>query len=335
MWPGNQEKRKSANSASIDTKIFLWENDVFRYGLRKIMVQVSRPSGVNIGVNNPGGIAYVVGNAEQPGSWRHRVVGDHPTSVLGVEHRQTVTEADIALDDAKVTEIQDDLSFTELNIYFSTVASDIRVDQNIPPALSGSMAGRTIRWDGTIWTNFDDEWVPKADFADSLFSHRTAVQRLNIVATDPDDGLQYPPSPVDGITLGSRHTNIEATQDAHVSIATSDFRFGMIPQMVHGSLTVPAVSVDNLTALQADNSLVSIEYGPAHVAKVYTLGERLVESGVPYISKTDGPQIADFSVEELKWEPQDRDLVLAAALITQTGEIIVDETGRIVRGFAQ
>ena len=49
------------------------------------MVQVSRPSGVNIGVNNPGTTAYITGSEFVDGSLRYQIIDIIMTKGVGIE----------------------------------------------------------------------------------------------------------------------------------------------------------------------------------------------------------------------------------------------------------
>lgn len=60
------------------------------------------------------------------------------------------TEADINLTDAKVVSVEADVQWTPENPWSASVLNDTRAGA-YPPALPGSMIGKSIVWNGTIW----------------------------------------------------------------------------------------------------------------------------------------------------------------------------------------
>lgn len=294
-----------------------------------------RPIDGYVGVNNPDGFSYIKGAENVIDSWRMRVAGEPPDTNMRVEHFETLIEVDIDLDEQKVSSLRADNTITENNIYRASVLTDTRNNQNNPSTLSGSMAGRVITYDGTIFANFDDQWILKGDFSNSFFSDRGVFRRMNIINTDPDDGFVYPPTPLEGVTLGTRFADFEGTTGAHLTLTTGDGIFGALPVVIHGGPVAFNLPPDLLNTLKEDGTVIGIEYQnyPNSVTN-YNLADKLTVSGRPYLSLSQGFQSFDFLNNIDLWEPQDRDLVMNSALITQAGGVISDNAGNILRGFS-
>lgn len=69
-------------------------------------------------------------------------------------------------DEAKVTEIEaSDADAT--NLYYFSISTDDRVNQNIPAALAGDMSYHVVMWDGTNWYDFGQFTGLKGDTGDT------------------------------------------------------------------------------------------------------------------------------------------------------------------------
>lgn len=51
------------------------------------MVNIQKPSGVNVGVNNPGSIVYISGNEFTDGSLRYEIVQSNGANVTEIQER--------------------------------------------------------------------------------------------------------------------------------------------------------------------------------------------------------------------------------------------------------
>lgn len=263
-------------------------------------VDIQRPSTLDVTKNNPNEVLYIVGDATTDESWRIRTEGTHPNNLLNFEHFETLDETDIDLSDTKVETIEATSTITEDNPFFAGVLTDTRTDNTTPAGISGSMVGRVIHFDGTLWKSTDDEWVVKGVFENSFFSDRGIFQRMNVIDTDPDDNTVYPPTPSSGTTIGARNTESDGTGVEMLSLTNQASFFGMIPVLIHGP---SEGAIDQLIGILVDNTVVSSPYDPLHIGgATYTLREVVIDQGQRYLANTAGEQTGSFQDNILLWD---------------------------------
>lgn len=292
-------------------------------------------NGPNLTTNNPDKVVYIGGSEFEDESWRLHVTGTHPDNNLNIQHRAELEEVGIDLTDAKIAAVQAD-GWTINQPYYASVLTDNRSDQNVPPALAGSMVGKTLEWDNSFWTHAETPWFTKASFHNSMFTDRAIMRRMQIINTDPDNGLAYPPIPEVGLILGARFADFEGTIGASMAITTADGLYGMIPFMVHAGPPAFKITPDSWAAQKTDGTVVGVHYMKGQTSdRLYVMGDAIVSGGANYICRVDGFQSPDFFVELAagKWALQDHQSVLDKTMTTLTGEVMVDSSGRIMRGF--
>lgn len=230
-------------------------------------------------------------------AWRGRVID--PPDKLSFEHFEPLTEAGIDLNAAKVTEVEA-FGYTDANPYFATVLTDSRSNQNTPRGIKGDQTGKFIEFNGFVWQSFTDQWVEKGFFAESMFVDHMITDRLTVLEVDPDDHARYPPAPVSGTTLGSRNTVLDGTGLEMYSFQNEDLAFGELLTMKHGGAI--AGMVDQLSGFKLDNSIISVPYEDAWIAKTYAVGDIVVDVGIRYECNTAGAQITSFATNIALWD---------------------------------
>jgi hypothetical protein len=94
------------------------------------------------------------------------------------------------LDEAKVTDIENNSGASDTELYFYLVQSDIRIDNTTPSGINGDMSTHVVMYDGTSWTDIGpfvgikgdkgdtgDTGPPGADGADGVDGNSVKVQK--------------------------------------------------------------------------------------------------------------------------------------------------------------
>ncbi len=280
----------------------------------------------NVTASNSTGIIYVIGDNDAPESWRFRVVA--PDKMI-VDHLEVLIEANITLTEAKVISIEAG-GFTSDNPFFGSVLIDSRADKNLPAAIAGDMTGRVVEFDGFVWGSSPDGWFAKSSFEHSFFSDRGIFQRMNIVASDPNNRTNFPPVPDQGFVLGALNTDPQGNGVEILSVTTQQTVFGSFPIMVYGASAIPDVTADQLDSLLFDGTAVAHPYEGLHIARFYNKDDYIVQKGWTYVCNTDGVQTGNFAVEKSKWDPVLLWPNYDRTLIDRKGVPISDRKGNLV-----
>jgi len=171
------------------------------------------------------------------------------------------TESDITLNDAKVTAVESG-SYTPQNPYSASVLNDSRSNLIVPAALSGSMVGKSISWNGTSWFN-NGTWRGGNGPANTLSIGTVTTGSPGSSASASISGA----APNQSINLTIPRGDVGATGLIPVDYlevnGTSSLAFGStVRNYVRRVIGNGTIAIGNASA-NSSGSLISVTLGPS------------------------------------------------------------------------